>query len=166
MRKCQARPKWPCLRGHRDFRSNLGLRSPGHREERGCCLGEGLKLGTTVPLLAKERATEQGEFWNTERRPGAGHGSREGLGTSLTRNREGVWRHHLEAWCVRDQRGAGAEPQSPGGHVVTLTWADVMRVSQLSGSVEAVSALLMPESHSFIYSFAYLRFLKKLMEYH
>lgn len=27
MRKCQARPKWPRLRGHRDFRSNLGLRS-------------------------------------------------------------------------------------------------------------------------------------------
>lgn len=64
--------------------------------------------------------------------------------------------------CERSERGREPEPQSPGGHVVTLTWADVMRVSQLSGSVEAVSALLMPESHSFIYSFAYLRFLKKV----
>ena len=55
MRKCQARPKWPHLRGHRDFRSKLGLRSPGHREERGCCLGEGLKLGTTVGGLSHPR---------------------------------------------------------------------------------------------------------------
>ena len=127
MSKRQARPKRPHLRGHSDFRSKLGLRSPGHREERGCCLGEGLKLGTTVPLLAKERATEQGKFWNTERRLGAGRGSREGLGTSLTRSREGAWRYHLEPWWVRDRRWAGAEPQSAGDHMVTLTWADVIR---------------------------------------
>lgn len=117
------------------LRSELGLRSPGHIRDLGCC-----RVGSSVvwsPKLGTEKDAELGKLQNAERRPKRGQTVAPGKvwGRDRTRGGEGsggvAWGH----MCVGSEGGrerllprGAAEPESPENHRERPAWAEVIGV--------------------------------------